>query len=293
MDCANIARNIFFLPEEFRAQPLELITSNLSGHSKLSFEWFRALSAHSLDKSLFFPHFLSLLRSLPANEQQLLLDQLNQDEFYGFYIYFLDNQNREEKFNFLSEYLKHKEKHSYFEYLLLLTPQVHQKILDTVLPVLEPVHLIELIAKLIEKSQQDSSYLAPLHQLLMQLCLRMQTTLEENAAIHQWTKYPAIAEYLFSTPRCLHSLCSRSSLLQNITPSMLQGMLITAIESDLRLRAVRVLNTIEYRPDEMDEKALRLLHFHKGQPAVLQQIFKSLYKVENSLDDRGKKILTP
>ncbi|MCE3044524.1 hypothetical protein [Legionella sp. 16cNR16C] len=296
-DCKRIAQTIAILPKKSRAQPLELISSHLNGFTKLSMAWLSALFETDIKKVLLFPFLLNLIRTISAKEQQQLLELLSKEEFYRFYIHLLRNQNTDEKFTFLSDYLKKKDKHSFFEYLILLTPQVHQEILDAVLPELEPAHLIQLIISLIRKSKQDSSYLAPLHQLLIQFCTRMQATLDSSAPIHQWIKYnneddnnvvTLIAEQLFTTPACFHSLCSRSSILQDYTPQILQGLLVNNADNDLKLRAVRILDLITYNPEKMDERALRLLHFYKNQASVLQKIFKNLYKVEHLLSAAGK-----
>nr|HAT8714907.1 hypothetical protein [Legionella jordanis] len=289
---SNLAQMIKVFPEEVTREAIQIIFNHFKSHSSLRQKWLMTLLAEQFPKHHLLPHCRELLKVLKLPEQLNVLKHFNSDEFLAFYLEMNRLHVAEAEFQPLVELLKTTDRQPLLLYLLLNTPQFNEAFLDKLMPFIDDKNLITLIEELLKKTQSDSNYSSTLNQLLNYFCQRLQTTMDEKAAIHQWTSCEnpqQLISFLLENPSCFFNLCSRSSLMQDYTPSLLQGFVVLSPATDLKLRANRILNLAHCDENNAEAIALRLLGQFHTTPKKLQTLFINLETAQQSLTEQGKK----
>ncbi|MDI9818729.1 MULTISPECIES: hypothetical protein [unclassified Legionella] len=286
----DLARTIKLLPESAANEAIKAIFLNFNENSKISFQWLHVLFTEDFNKHRLLPYCHSLLTILKPSSQLALLKRYTSTEFLDLYLYGIRHGYRTH--HGFVELLTNDDRQPLLLFLLLNTPIISEGLLNKLVPSIDDKNLITVIFQLLEKVQTDKDYCPTLEQLLHHFCRRLQSSYEEKAPIHQWIADPQakdLAKYLLKTPGCLISLASRSSPLQEITPSLLHGYLVNSVQTDLRLRASRILNRVTLEHEECRTIALELLTHFRLTPQKLQHLFINLGAVQQTLNEQGKK----
>lgn len=291
----ELARYIALLPASAQDEPLQVLFTQLNSDIHLQCQCLMALLASDCDKRKLMGFCHNLLRGISLNDQVELLKCFNSEEFFELYLYMVRHQAPEQDFNGFVELFKENAQENSREpllhYMLLHTPLIGQSFLDKLMSTIDSRNLITLIEELILLVQKDNNYQPSLQQLLVHFCSRLQVTVDDNDPIHQWVMceyHSLFAWHLLASPACFTSLASRSSTLQNITPNLLQGWVVTSPYTDLHLRAMRVLEEVQLDEASADRIALPLLNQFCHQPQNLQALFVNLESVQTSLSEAGK-----
>ncbi|QRN04796.1 hypothetical protein GH742_13525 [Legionella sp. MW5194] len=281
------------IPDQAWDEMVDLVFNQLKGQPQVHYEWLMALLGSGVNKAKLMPYCRLLLNQpIYANQKQDILKQFSCKELFDFYLYLVRNQAGEEEFTCFVELFKETDRETVLLYILSNTPLISRTFLGKLLDSIEIKNIIYLVWSLVDLAQKDAEYKATLEQVLLHFCNRLQLTYDLNAPVHHWTdcsNNSLIAEQLLLSPACFLSLCSRSSYLQNFTPSLLQGIVCQNVASDLKLRITRVLDIARLNEASADTIALNLLSHFRESPAVLHELFGHLSFIESSLSEEGKK----
>ncbi|KTC97587.1 hypothetical protein [Legionella erythra] len=281
------------IPDQAWEDMVDLIFTQLKDQPPLSYEWLMALLGSRVNKAKLMPYCRTLLsQGIYAYQKLDLLKQFSCQELFDFYLYLVRNQAREEEFACFVELFKETDRQTILLYILSNTPLISRTFLGKLLDSIETKNIIYLVESLVDLAEKDAEYNTTLEQLLLHFCNRLQTTYDSKDPVHHWTlcqNSRLIAARLLLSPACFLSLCSRSSYLQNFTPSLLQGIVCQSVAADLKLRITRVLDIAQLTAESADTIVLNLLSHFRESPTVLHELFSHLSLVESSLSEEGKK----
>lgn len=281
------------IPDQAWDEMVDLVFNQLKDQPKVQYEWLMALLGSRVDKTKLMPYCRLLLnQGIYANQKQDILKQLSCQELFDFYLYLVRNQAGEDEFACFVELFKETDRQTVLLYILSNTPLISRTFLGKLLDSIEIKNIIYLVGELVDLAQKDAEYKATLEQVLLHFCNRLQLTYDGNAPVHHWTlcqNSSLIAEQLLLSPVCFLSLCSRSSYLQNFTPSLLQGIVCQDVATDLKLRITRVLDIARLNEASADTIALNLLSHFRESPVVLHELFSHLSLIESSLSEEGRR----
>ncbi|ASQ47176.1 hypothetical protein [Legionella clemsonensis] len=288
---SELAHTIKLLPENVVNESISNILLFFKNNSVLRYQWLSVLFAADFNKTTLLAPCYELFKQIKLSEQLTLLKHFSSGELLNFYLYMLRNNAATEDFHCLIELLKETDRQPLLLYLLLNTP-LHQAFLDKLMAFIDDKNLITLIEQLIDKVKEDNDYRTTLGELLKHFCQRLQVTRDENSSLHQWVDESqhcqALAFHLLENPVCFYSLSSRSTILQELTPTVLQSYLGNHAAADLKLRINRILNVIKLNPETAENIALNLLSHFQNTPKKLQTLFANLETAQLSLNSHGK-----
>lgn len=281
------------IPDQAWEEMIDLIFAQLKDQPPLSYEWLMALLGSRVNKAKLMPYCRTLLnQGIYAYQKLDLLKQFNCQELFDFYLYLVRSQAREEEFACFVDLFKETDRQTILLYILSNTPLISRTFLGKLLDSIETKNIIYLVESLADLAENDAEYNTTLEQLLLHFCTRLQTTYDSKDPVHHWTlcqNSHLIAARLLLSPACFLSLCSRSSYLQNFTPSLLQGIVCQSVATDLKLRITRVLDIARLTAESADTIVLNLLSHFRESPTVLHELFSHLLLIEGSLSEDGKK----
>ncbi|KTD62562.1 hypothetical protein [Legionella spiritensis] len=284
----NLAKQIAFLPEASQEELIHLIFAQFPKNPALQYQWLQALLTSDCCKTTLLSYSRTILKQSRPDEQIALLKAFSHENLLALYLHLVRQQSPPDEFSGFVKLFKDFSNQDILVYFLCNTPLIHPAFLDQVMPDIDSKTLITLIEELLLRTEENSDYTPTLEQLLLHFCKRLQTCFDEKDPIHQWTaseNSSGIARRLLTSPACLHSLTSRSSIYQDYAPSVLQ---VTRPETDLKLRAIRVLNIAALEEKQARQFALHLLSRYRETPALLQTMFFNLESVETGLTEPGQ-----
>ena len=172
--------------------------------------------------------------------------------------------------------------------------QLHPGFLDNVLKTINNLDLLNLLLLLIELNEKQQVLAGILDNVLDCFCLRLfYASGQDNDPIHQWQtndKAPLIALYLASKPSCLQSLSNFSTIVQNYTPTVLQGLknylTKNGPDTDLKNRSVAVIASLDCNNEQFKEIALATLCHFRQTPQIVQTLFANLESANTNLKKR-------
>lgn len=285
-----LAEQISCLPEPFVYEFIQTLLTYFEENEKLEFEFFIAIFNENIKKEPLFYQAFKLYKKLRLSEKIKLIQPFLSHEFVSFYLYHLQQKSSEEELIAFIELVKETDRQPLVLYWIISTPFISKSLLMQLLVSFDEKNIITLIDQLFEKSLQEKDYDRTLEYILEFFCYRLQLTYDETAAIHQWIcleNHKELAAKLLKSPLCFDLLASRSSLIQDYTPNLLQGYLVYSPEIDLKLRANRVLNLLFLNEEDAMEIAFTWLSHYRHEPKKIQSLFVNLESAQKTLNENG------
>lgn len=255
---------------------IDTLSSTLDTHLELKKVWIEALlQLPEYDKSQIFKPLYEIVSSQKTAISRQTLQILSPADLNAFYVYLKENRYNGTVLTSVESIIT--QDMSRLVALLLDYPEVDLNFKQ------EQFSNEALLQVLLASRFENTT-----HKLALLLCKRLY---DRQNTIHQlidFTQQTALAFYLMQNPECFALLCSRSTVAQNRTFHVLQGILVNNAATDLALRAVKLLNQFILSDAQMGIIALRFLAFFHQDPAQLQSSFVNLYDAESALTPTGK-----